>query len=297
MVQDVYRKMIPIGLRYRIANIREKRHNNILLKELDIQYREGNYEPSWEEELRYILKNKKIEVFPYVWTREYENKTVEILKDDKYGMKYVLHKGKKLFFPKGYSDTFIKKYYLSLIMEQDERSPHCYFENNEDSLKDCIFVDVGAAEGIISLEIIDKVQSAILFECNEAWKKALEATFSPWHEKIQIVSKFAGNVKGKDTVELDDWFSTMLLDAKRELVLKLDVEGSEKEVLQGAEKLLQKAVKTAYVCTYHRQEDFEILVDMLKKYDYNIKATEGYMFYGTQNDESFRKGVIRAYKN
>ena len=298
MIQDAYRMIVPVGVRYFIANVRGMKHNKQLLRQLKKQFNAGDYDSVYQQELKYIVEHKKIEVFPYKWIEEYENTEIEIFRDSGKGMKYVIHKGKKLFFPKGYSDGFIKKYYLSLIMEQDARSPHCYFQGNMERLRDCIFVDVGTAEGIVSLEVVDVAQKIVLFECNEAWRQALEATFAPWSEKIEIVSGFVGeqNIPEENKVTLDEWFSDFCRSPESNIVIKLDVEGNEKSVLAGAEKLLSSLVRRAYVCTYHKQEDFEVLSKILTAYHYKLENTEGYMFYGERGEESFRKGLIRAYR-
>lgn len=298
MIRDIYRMIMPIGVRYFIANVRGFRNNKRLLRQLEKRFNTGNYDSTYQRELKYIVEHKKIEVFPYEWIKEYENTKTEIFRDSGKGMKYVVHKGKKLFFPKGYSDGFIKKYYLSLVMEQDVRSPHCYFRDNMEKLKDCLFMDVGAAEGIISLEMVNLAKKIILFECNEAWRQALEATFEPWREKIEIVSGFVGeqSIPGEKRITLDEWFSGAGLAFKDNIVIKLDVEGNEKSVLKGAEKLLNSSVGAVYVCTYHRQEDFEVLSELLGKYHYKLEAAEGYMLYGERGKESFRKGLIRAYR-
>ena len=45
---------------------------------------------------------------------------------DKNQLKYVMHYGKKLFFP-NQDDNAVRHQYTQLIMEQDELSPHKYF--------------------------------------------------------------------------------------------------------------------------------------------------------------------------
>lgn len=298
MTRDIYRMIVPIGVRYLIANIRGIKRNKQLVGQIKKQFDSGVYDSVYQQELKYIVEHEKIEVFPYEWIGEYENKEVKIFRDSGKGMKFVIHKGKKLFFPKGYSDSFIKKYYLSLIMEQDARSPHCYFRNNMESLRDCIFVDVGAAEGIVSLEVADVAKNMVLFECNKAWRKALEATFAPWSEKVEIVSRFVGeqNISEENKVTLDEWFSEFCRFPKENIVIKLDVEGNERSALAGAKELLDSLVGAVYVCTYHKQEDFDVLSKILAGYHYKLEPTEGYMFYGERGEESFRKGLIRAYK-
>ena len=58
-------------------------------------------------------------------------------------------------------------------MEQDKRSPH-FYGIKENILPQTVFVDVGAAEGLISLEIIEKVKEVYIFESDTAWVNALK---------------------------------------------------------------------------------------------------------------------------
>ena len=52
-----------------------------------------------------------------------------------------------------------------------------------------IVVDIGAADGNFGLSIIEKVSKLYLFEPQKSWHKALQATFKPWEDKVEIVSK------------------------------------------------------------------------------------------------------------
>ena len=47
-------------------------------------------------------------------------------------------------------------------------------------------MDAGCAEGYTSLEVVEEVDHLYLFECDEAWIEALEATFALWREKVTI---------------------------------------------------------------------------------------------------------------
>lgn len=290
MLHELYRKMMPIGLRYVIANLRTAKKNVRVLSSLTEKYQKGDYELAYKQELEYIVKNRKIEVFPYAWIEEYSAKQVEVCTDIDKGMHYVVHHGKRLYFPKRYSKRFIRYYYLSLVMEQDIRSPHCYFGDNMTYLKDSVFIDVGAAEGIIALDVIETVKQAVLFECNAEWTKALKETFTPWCEKVTIVPKLVGEgISG-----LDEYYGNIQLSAN--YVLKMDVEGNEMNVLKGADKMLKSSITDMLVCTYHRKEDYETLRDIIDSYGFQQEHSVGWMFYGEGPDVGFRRGLIRAHK-
>lgn len=293
MLKEIYRKIVPIGLRYTIANIRFYKRNKRVLAVMKKKYQQGNYPLEYKYEIEYLVKNNKINVFPYEWTEEYKVKEILVYKDVQKKMHYVLHHGKRLYFPKGYSSHFIQCYYLSLIMEQDSRSPHCYFPDGMNFLKDSIFVDIGAAEGIIALDVIEMVKRVVIFECNEEWMSALKETFEPWKEKVTIVPKFVGKCQGKNMINLDSWF---LDDSNERYALKVDVEGNEKEVLEGAEKLLKSSITDIFICTYHNKEDYQVLGNMIVPYGFTWKEPHGYMFYGDDIENGFRHGMIRSNK-
>lgn len=86
---------------------------------------------------------------------------VEVWIDSSCDMPYVFHEGKRLYFPRGCAKAFVKRFYLSLVEEQDKRSPHRYFSEDDSFIDDCVFLDVGAAEGIISLSIIERLKKLL----------------------------------------------------------------------------------------------------------------------------------------
>lgn len=294
MIKELYRKMIPIGIRYAVAQKRDKKNNAKSLEKLEKIYADSAYDKRYQNEIEWIVRNKRIEVFPYEWVKEYDDFGTEVFTDKELKMKYVLHNGKRLYFPKGYSAKFIQRYYRSLVVEQDKRSAHHYFSDDEQCIEGSVFVDVGAAEGIISLNVVDKAEKIVMFECNDAWLEALNATFAPWKEKIQIIRKFAGNCDNENMISLDKYFEDE--SHLQNIVLKLDVEGAEQAVLSGAKTLLEKNVIAAYICTYHNDNDYDLLVKLIEKFPFEIKESDGYMYYGEQAETGFRKGLIRVYR-
>ncbi len=294
MIKELYRKIIPIGIRYAVAQRRDKKINVHNLEKLTKMYADSTYDKKYLKEIEWIVRNQRIEVFPYEWIKLYDDFTAEVFYDKELKMRYVMHNGKHLYFPKGYSSKFIQRYYRSLVIEQDTRSGHYYFSNDDKCIAGSVFVDVGAAEGIISLNVIDKVDRVIMFECNEAWIEALNATFAPWKDKVCIVRKFVGSKNDENIISLDKYFEEEKL--QENIVLKLDVEGSEKDVLDGAANILEKYVRAAFICTYHNDNDYDVLMKKIEKYPYKIQESEGYMYYGDQAETGFRKGLIKVYR-
>lgn len=126
-------------------------------------------------------------------------------KDKSNGLFYVNHKGKRLYFKRELSKSAIKDLYRCLCIEQDKDSPHSY-SFGEMSFQNEIVADIGAAEGIWGLSLIESVKTLYLFECDEGWIEALNLTFSPWKEKVRIINKYVSDNSEGCMIRLDDYF-------------------------------------------------------------------------------------------
>jgi len=245
------------------------------------------------------LKENDIAIFPYSFPAEYDATGIELFKDDALDLYYMLWDGKKLYYKNGNRPRKAREYFNSLRLEQDPRSPHRYLTTNFDVAQHDVVVDVGAAEGNFSLSVVEKAGQIYLFETDKQWIKALNATFSPWKEKVTIVQKYVADKTDGGCITLDDFFK----DRSHIDFIKADVEGAESRVLQGAVETIkrQDTLKIA-VCTYHRQEDATVLDKMLGQMGFSNNFSDGYMlyYYGRTNEvkEPFlRKAVLRAVKS
>lgn len=204
--------------------------------------------------------------------------------------------GKKLYFKRGMSCKDVVRMYRSLEEEQDLRSPHYYFFDGLELSEKSIVADIGVAEGNFGLKIVDQIKELYLFECDAGWIEALEATFEPWKNKVHILNYFVSDITSLDTVRLEDFFR----DKSVPNVLKLDVEGAEASVLDGASFFLKQGVITdLLVCTYHKKRDPETLSAKLEGFNYKINFTKGYMLFLTEGYQApppydFRKGLLHA---
>ena len=104
-------------------------------------------------------------------------------------MKYVIQDGKKLYFKKRWSKQRIRRAYSDLSREQDPDSPHRYLSDSFYPEINDEIADIGAAEGNFSLSVIEKVRKIYLIENDPEWTEALNATFAPWKEKVDIIRK------------------------------------------------------------------------------------------------------------
>jgi hypothetical protein len=247
-----------------------------------------------KEILNYIIKNG-IEIFPYEFTKNYSQDTVEVHLDKSSGLKYVLHNDNKLYFKKRWSKSRIKRSYSQLLMEQDIHSPHRYLNDSFSIKSSDIVVDFGAAEGNFSLSVVDKVKQLYLFEADKEWIVALNKTFEPWKHKVTIVQKFVSNCDDDKHCKGDTYFKD-----KKISFLKIDVDGAEKELLEGLKTILQNIspLKIA-LCTYHKNNDEADFSDLLSKNGFSHKASPGYMifYYDKQIKAPYlRRGLLQAWK-
>lgn len=243
-----------------------------------------------------FLKSNPLSTFPSGFTFKYNKDNITVYTDPENGLKYVMHENKRLYFKRKSSKRGVRRNYTNLLLEQDIQSAHRYLTDSFTVNENDIIFDIGAAEGNFTLSVIEKVKKAYLFETDPKWLEAMQATFSPWKDKIEIVNKYVSDKDGKDTVKLDS-FTKGNMNAD---FLKIDVEGAELSVLEGAMELINsnKDIKIA-ICTYHNQDDEAILSGYLKKQNFEISTSSGYMIFTLDKNQRppyLRRGLIRATK-
>lgn len=184
--------------------------------------------------------------------------------------------------------------FLSVLNEQNDNSPHRYFSESCQIQAGEIFVDVGAAEGMISLKYIDEVSKVYLVENDERWEKNLQKTFAPYKEKVNMIYKYASNINDDEHITLDK----MLANETGDITIKIDVEGAEAKVLEGAEKLLKRKNVKFAVCTYHNDSDADDFKQFFISRGYHVEFSEGYLWVPLFSKKApyLNKGVLRAWK-
>ena len=247
------------------------------------------------EAVRYV-KRKGVAVFPYHREKD-DGRTIEVHTDAGNGYRYVVHEDKRLYFPQCWDEKRIHRGYAALLREQEARSPHRYLTPQFDVTPQTALFDIGAAEGILSLSVIERVASVHLFEAEERWIEPLKLTFAPWKEKVRIVRKYVSDVDDKQNITLDTCAEG--LDAG-DILLKIDVEGHESHVLAGGRMLLGRPGVRAVVCTYHRAGDFEHLSAILSGHGFRVTHSPNYMLFLIDPEGLhapwFRRGVIYCDK-
>lgn len=251
-------------------------------------------EPEFKAAVAY-LENHPLGVFPDSFTDKYNFRDVEVFRDAVKDLLWVNHEGHRLYFKRSYNVTTVKLLYNGLLAEQDPESPHRYTATGFELKPDDVLLDVGSAEGIFTLSNIVKLKKAYLFEREPEWVEALEATFEPWRNKVEIISKFVSDVDDAENICID----TFLTDREDvPTMVKIDVEGAEDRVLSGMERTIQRHHPDIALCTYHKQHDFSKFDNYLTERDYTTSTTKGLMFF-LSTDETlsppfFRKGLLRA---
>jgi hypothetical protein len=260
-----------------------------------------------ENRLYAFMGRNGLTPYPYPFMLEYKYRSIECLLDDKTGLQYVIHCGKKLYYPKSFNKTEIITNYRDLLTEQDARSPHQYLQEPS-RLSGKIVLDIGTAEGIFSLTHIELIDHAYLFECDEKWIEALNVTFTPWKEKVTIIPRYVSDKNDESNITIDS-FLAMEKIRNPHLFIKMDIEGYEQAALRGASNTLKRIVAQPVdlhrvinnevlerfwdidfsICTYHTKNAVNEISEILKSYKFEYEQTDGFLYYGKE----FRKAIIR----
>ena len=230
--------------------------------------------------------------YPYEWTLKYQIDDIDVFHEG--GFPYVKYKGRKLFGKQSFSKFEAKCYFRLLFMEQDEASPHRYLKQGRYPSDDSVVADIGAAEGIFTIDCLDFAKEIYLFEGDEAWVEALYRTFSHEFNKVHIIPRYVGT--GKDnTVRLDDYIH------KGINYLKADIEGHEHEMFLGGDVLFSSDfLRQVLLCCYHRSKDAENVPLFLAKHNYAMQMNEGFIFSFsegcTKHANCLRRGVVYGEK-
>lgn len=212
-------------------------------------------------------------------------------------LRYVMHMEKRLYFKRTWSARTIQHYFNGLLIEQDLNSPHRYVTQQFDVAKNDVVADIGAAEGIFAIGVIEKAKEVVLFEADTEWVEALEATFQPWSEKVTIINKFVSDKDIGNNISIDTYCKA---EHKTFDFIKADVEGAELTLLNGCNQTLSAADKIKIViCAYHKAGDGERFTEILNAYGLTVKASNGFMIFfhdSALKDQYLRRGVLRAWK-
>ncbi len=263
------------------------------------------HNPEFTHEADYILENLDD---VYEWFVPYKQlhsvDRIEAGTDKFFKLPYVIHKGRKLFFPKSYKLSRCVDSYKSFIDREcllggnyREKQPHQYESDRCKIEPGDVLVDVGCAEGLLVLDKIDIIRRAYLIEGNAAWLPALMATFHDYNDKVKIINKYVADKDSEDTVSLG---SVLKSETDSAIYIKMDIEGAEAGVISSNIDFIRSRhqIKMS-VCTYHKPEDAERLSALFREMAIKQEYSDGYMY--TYNGLEpmypyFRHGLIRGFK-
>lgn len=277
----------------------EQRLNGTFNSILSYSMADPEYNSKYAAQIAHLKQLGRTTLYP---AQEITFRKVESGKDKKLNMPYVIHNGKKLYYPKSYSvkDAELSYHYIvdcdRILGTDTPGSPHQYQDNVFRLNKGDLLVDVGCAEALFALDNIDMVSKAILIECSSEWIKALKATFAPYKDKVQIVNKLVTDHDSRSTVKL----ATLLENETSPAFIKMDIEGFEVATVRSATEFLsQRADITLACCTYHKSADADSLERLFTEIGYRYTFSDGYMLFARYDQPAypyFRHGLIRARK-
>lgn len=273
------------------------KHGRIVRERILTHYFTNNSEilPDEKPVIEYLRKNK-ISLLPYEFTKKYLKLNIKLKFDKKNKLHYTIFQNKKLYFRKDWGSLEIKRYFKNLLSEQDIESPHRYLTNDFDLKPGLVVIDIGSAEGIFALMVVDIIKKIFLIEPDDSWHEALKATFAPWQDKVTIINKYASYKNHTNNqITLDSYFTNKAID-----FIKIDAEGNEKEILLGAKNILTENQKLkVVVASYHHKDDWIRIKEILEEYGLHVSYSKGYALFYYEPDLQYpflRKCLIRAEK-
>ena len=179
------------------------------------------------KELNFLRQNWNFCNFPY----DKDSQCYEIASgfDEVSRMPYVVHKGKKLFFPSNYSVDAAAQTYLNYVqvekllgVEDTEGTPHQYQSSAVHVSEGDVVFDIGAAEGLFALDQVENASHVFVVESNPVWMAPLRNTFAPYGDKVTIIQKFISTVDTENTLSLGKLLSDVNYVSA---FVKMDIEG------------------------------------------------------------------------
>lgn len=245
-----------------------------------------------------FIKKNGLHQYPYEFDLDRREDEIIVIMDIQKNLPYVIIEGKRLYFKRNFTENQIKSLCACLYSaEQHIDSPHRYLSQSFGVEVNDIVMDIGSAEGIFALMVVEKASKVYLMELDSEWIEALEATFSPWKGKVVIVNKFVSNIEDNKSVTIDGFLKAEKIKVD---FIKIDTEGTEKLILEGASKTLDSSNSLRLaVASYHKPNDEVILSEVIKKYGFTIGFSKGYMIPldpPWRGSPYLRRGVIRAIK-
>lgn len=260
------------------------------------------YAARYREELEYVEASSLADLtrHPFPYERVLAPREIKVEVSAENGLPFVVHHGKRLFMPKNWTVRQTEDMYRNLLETEGltgegclRKHPHCYVSSFCPIEEGDVVLDVGCAEALLALDVIEKAREVYLFECDNKWNQPLRATFESYKSKVHLVNKFVGGQTVGKFIRLVDAVKT---DSGTPFFIKMDIEGTEREVLESSrEFLMSNKIKLA-CCVYHRQDDERYICRFLSDCGFRYEFSEGYMLNNVNGIyfPYFRHGVVFA---
>lgn len=251
-------------------------------------------------ELKYLRKQSDIPMIPYEQNKTIDG-TIYAEYDSQEGLPFVLHRNKRLYFPKHWTLQDAKKQYRYFIERENllggnftTKAPHQYQSDTFRIEAGDILLDIGSAEGLVALDSIESTKKTILYESDPIWFAPLKATFKPYMDKVEIINKLVGDKDGETSITLTSSLREFRNDV---FFVKMDIEGAEELVIKGNADFFKTNKIKAACCTYHNVLHYKNLKETFESWGYTTSSSDGYILCFMDKVFSppyFRKGLIRA---
>ena len=256
------------------------------------------YRREYQREIKRLIELGRFTTYP---SQDVMSIDVESGYDCSLKLPYIVHRGRKLYFPRKYSVAQAVEAYKGyicgdrLLGKGEDFAPHQYQSKDFQVHDGDVVVDVGCAEALFSLDVIEQASKVYLIERDGIWKAPLLATFAPYKDKVVFVQKLASDKDGRTTVSLP---SLLMSETSSPLFIKMDIEGYEPKVVRTLLPLFRERDGiTLSCCTYHNNEDAATLEQLFQQVGYRYEFSKGYMLFARYDQPAapyFRHGVIRA---
>ena len=198
----------------------------------------------------------------------------------------------KLYWPKSFSIDRLDQVICETF---DTNDWHYYQKKHTQVQQGEIILDIGTAEGLLPIAVIDKCSHIYMVEPSIAFNKCLQKTFESFKDKTTIFQTAVGNEDGIisfDENSLDGMITnektanttqitvkkidSLLTNNEKITYLKADIEGFEEEMLKGAEQTIKRNKPKIAITTYHTQNNPNEIIDIIKgfvpEYNYYVKG-------------------------
>jgi FkbM family methyltransferase len=197
----------------------------------------------------------------------------------------------KLFWPK----TFSLERFNQVVCETFDINDWHYYQKEKTVVEEGeIILDIGTAEGLFPLTVIEKSKHIYMVEPSKIFIDCLNKTFAKHLDKVTLFNVAVGNEDGvipfdensldgkvalenqNNTYQIEINKIDTLLKNKKITYLKADIEGFELEMLKGAEETIKGNKPKIAITTYHTQNDPKEIISIIKsfvpEYNYYVKG-------------------------